>query len=221
MSPTLQGFPSSLSIQTPAWLSSRCQIKKRSIEDYYRLHGLLSESDEEHDPHEADRDAEVSARTSPPGDPLLSAPLTDLAGGTVYFGAGSRAQLPALLQMMDIQPDRRDFVAIGSQSKFPIHTRFLDQLWLLSSVTAKHTFGLEDSDLPGDQSMTFKEALLGFIDRQTDKWTEPGQLYSRYLDGAIGGDGEFAREALGFGFHVEDSYGDIYRIWSRPWVVLK
>lgn len=122
---------------------------------------------------------------------------------------------------MEVLLDRRNFLAIGSHSNLPVHSRYLDQLWIIWSPTARDVFGLSDGDLPSEQDLSIEEALLGFVDRQIDKWIEPGRLYSSRLDGSIGGDGEYAREALGFGFTVEDPFGCVYRIWSRPWVVLK
>lgn len=37
----------------------------------------------------------------------------------------------------------------------------------------------------------------------------------------FGGDGEWARESLAFGFLVENQYHSIYRIWTRAWLVTK
>ena len=39
------------------------------------------------------------------------------------------------------------------------------------------------------------------------------------LRGLFGGDGDFAREELAFGFMVENDYHHVYRIWSRAWLV--
>ena len=185
------------------------------------MRGLFASPEEESKARDHYSQGEASPRTSDPGDPLLSAPLTQAAGGTIYFSAGSHHDLKAVFRLMEVLRDRRDFLAIASHSNLPIHSRYLDQLWIIWSPTAKDVFGLSDDDLPSEQDLSIEEALLGFVDRQIDKWIEPGRLYSSRLDGSIGGDGEYAREALGFGFTVEDPFGCVYRIWSRPWVVLK
>jgi hypothetical protein len=41
------------------------------------------------------------------------------------------------------------------------------------------------------------------------------------IEGKMGGDGDFAREMLGFGFMLENDYHEISRIWSRAWLVTK
>ncbi len=217
----MHGFPKSLILHSSTWLLPRSRFRAQSTEDHYRAQGLLRASDVESVPVLTDAEGEIAVRTSDPGDPLLSAPLTQVAGGTIYFSGGSRPDMGAVFRVMDVLLDRRSYIAIGSHSKYPIHSRYLDELWILWSPSAKEIFGLEDAELPGDQEMTIQEALEGFIDRQIDKWIEPGRPYSGHLEGALGGDGEYAREALGFGFHVDGGSGCFYRIWSRPWVVLK
>jgi hypothetical protein len=41
------------------------------------------------------------------------------------------------------------------------------------------------------------------------------------LSGTLGGDGDWAKESLAFGFLVENSYWAVYRVWSRPRLVTK
>ena len=217
----MHGFPGSLTLHEPAWLSSRSRFRSQSTEDHYQVRGLFAAPEEEAKARDHYSQGEASPRTSDPGDPLLSAPLTQVAGGTIYFSGGPHDDLKAVFRVMEVLRDRHNFLAIGSHSNLPVHSRYLDQLWIIWSPTARDVFGLSDADLPGEQDLSIEEALLGFVDRQIDKWIEPGRLYSSRLDGSIGGDGEYAREALGFGFSVEDPFGCVYRIWSRPWVVLK
>lgn len=41
------------------------------------------------------------------------------------------------------------------------------------------------------------------------------------LSGALGGGGEYAYEAVAFGLMMENAHRQVYRIWSRPWLVTK
>ena len=41
------------------------------------------------------------------------------------------------------------------------------------------------------------------------------------IDGKMGGDGDYAVEELSFGFMLENEYNQVYRIWSRAWLVTK
>lgn len=41
------------------------------------------------------------------------------------------------------------------------------------------------------------------------------------LSGAMGGDGDYAKEKLCFGLLVENPFGHVYRIWSRAWPLTK
>jgi hypothetical protein len=63
--------------------------------------------------------------------------------------------------------------------------------------------------------------LLGFVEIQKQKWNEKGRIYSSKLRGTASGDNDWARESLGFGFHMENTYWGICRIWSRSWLLTK
>jgi hypothetical protein len=43
----------------------------------------------------------------------------------------------------------------------------------------------------------------------------------RDLYGAMGGDGDWAKEELCFGFMMENEYHGVCRIWTRAWLVTK
>lgn len=217
----MDAYPHLLSVRTPDWLSARCNFKRHSIEEYYRARGILGGEGDGAVSRKSGSETVDGVRTSESGDPLLSAPLTDVADGTLYFAAGSVRSIADALELMGIPRNSRNFLAVYSQSKRPAESRYLDQLWLVSSAAGRAVLGIDDEALQCEQDLTLEEAILGFVERQVGRWTEPGRPYSRHLDGLLGGDGEFAREALGFGLHVEDSFNGLYRIWSRPWIVLK
>jgi hypothetical protein len=75
----------------------------------------------------------------------------------------------------------------------------------------------ECSALP-PQNSTLGDALWAFIQHQQEAL---GNGYSHKLEGMLGGDGDWARETLAFGFMVENAYQGVYRIWSRAWLVTK
>lgn len=217
----MSAYPHGLTVRTPAWLSGRCNIKRHAIETHYRDRGLLDGAGDDACSREPGAGADTDVRTGEPADPLLSAPLTDVAGGTVYFAGASVDRLGAALEIMGVRASRRDFLAIISQSRRPMHARYLDQLWFISAAAGRSVFGLNGEEHRPEQSLTLEQAVTGFVERQVGKWTEPAETFSRQLDGMLGGDGEYAREALAFGFHVEDGFHGVYRVWSRPWIVLK
>lgn len=217
----MSAYPHGLTVRTPAWLSERCNIKRHAIETHYRDRGLLDGAGDDAVSREPGGEADTDVRTGEPADPLLSAPLTDVAGGTVYFAGASVDRLGDALEIMGVRGSRRDFLAIASQSRRPTQSRYLDQLWLISDLASRSVFGLDGKEHRYEQSLTLEQAVTGFVERQVGKWTEPAETFSRQLDGMLGGDGEYAREALGFGFHVEDGFHGVYRVWSRPWIVLK
>jgi hypothetical protein len=68
------------------------------------------------------------------------------------------------------------------------------------------------------QPMPLKDALWRFIELEREIW---GSGMSRQLRGLFGGDGDWAKESLCFGFLVENNDQGIYRLWSRAWLVTK
>jgi hypothetical protein len=72
------------------------------------------------------------------------------------------------------------------------------------------------------QPISMVEYVAQFVDEQRLKWNNPdGGAFPRSLDTLFGGDGDFAKEALCFGFMVENHPWAVYRVWSRAWLVSK
>ncbi len=156
------------------------------------------------------------------GNPFRDAPLNNATGGTIYFEAGGEEPLRALLRLLlGFVAERQDFVAFGISAANPVEERFLDQIKIIPNVALSSLLDSEIERLTEDQRLTIEEAVIGFVRAQSEKWNEPGRIFSPRLEGAAGGDGEYAKEALAFGLHVESSHWSIVRIWSRPWLVLK
>ena len=155
-------------------------------------------------------------------DPVRNAPLYDPTGGTVYFETSKADHLKALMRLLTgFVAERKDYIAFGLSAKDPVEERFLDQVKILTHVAAASVFEVDHDTLPPEQSLTLEEAVIGFVKAQYMKWEEPGKVFSSTLSGAAGGDGEYSKEALAFGLHVENSHWGVVRLWSRPWLVTK
>lgn len=158
---------------------------------------------------------------TPAGNPLKDAPLQDPCGGTVYFETTKADSLRALARLMGLSVGSKSYVAFGFSSRNPVADRYLDQIKILTHAAVSTLFKVEADKLPDDQALTIEDLVVGFVTAQSDKWNEPGRTFSSHLSGTAGGDGDWAKEALAFGLHVENDYWGAYRIWSRPWLVTK
>lgn len=154
-------------------------------------------------------------------DPITNAPLQDPGGGTVYFDTTDEEQLGAIFSATVGHTRNNEFVAFAFQARDPVTERYLDQMRIVTCVALSGVFEVKEDDLPGEQTLTIGEALTGFVTAQESKWSEPGETFPYRLEGAAGGDGDWAREALAFGLHVENRYWGVCRIWSRAWLVTK
>ena len=152
------------------------------------------------------------------GDPLRDAPLTDPGGGTLYFDdAVAPEELTTALALIGVY-QTREYAAFGASSDDPVSERFLDQLRPVTSAALRSIFAADAAGV-GEQALTVHEAVAAFVAAQRAKWN--GSPYSAPLAGSAGGDGDWAKESLAFGFHVENTYWGVYRVWSRPWLVTK
>jgi hypothetical protein len=151
--------------------------------------------------------------------PFLNAPPTESVGGTLYFDDNiSIETLTAALPAMGIY-QTLDFVAFGESSTNP-EEPYLDQLRLVSRMALLSIFGATISAPPPKQTLNMLQATLAFVSAQKARWDD-GSTFSSKLSGLAGGDGDWAKESLAFGFHVENTYWGIYRVWSRAWLVTK
>jgi len=166
----------------------------------------------------------------PAGNPFTGAPSQEAAGGIIYFGNDiSQDDFFALMRIMGVLSDhrilRKDFAAYTSESEQPGEDGHLVQLRLVSKFGMRYMFGALDSaeyDRFPEQELGMAEAFWYFIERERKRWgTSFTQDAERGLHGLFGGDGNFAREELAFGFMLENEYHQIYRIWSRAWLVTK
>jgi hypothetical protein len=150
----------------------------------------------------------------PSAHPFLNAPPTAPTGGTFYFSTYAKQdQLMAALALIGVN-DSHDYAAYAASSADPRSDRYLDQMRFVSFTALDFRFGADNSAARPQQTLTVRQAAWAFIEAQRSKWDDGA------LAGSAGGDGD-NYEALAFGFHVENSYNRVYRIWSRPWIVTK
>ncbi|HLW90675.1 MAG TPA: hypothetical protein VKS78_05155 [Roseiarcus sp.] len=156
----------------------------------------------------------------PQAHPLLNAPSSEASGGTFYFDDGvSSESLEAALSLAGVYRTV-DYVAFAASSRDPPRERYLDQLRFISTAALGSVFGAEIAEPLPKQSFDVVAAAAAFVAAQKQKWND-GDAFSAKLVGTAGGDGDWAKESLAFGFHVENTYWGVYRLWSRPWLVTK
>jgi hypothetical protein len=154
------------------------------------------------------------------GDPLRDAPVNDAAGGTVYFdGHTEPQQLLPLLDLIGVPRDLSGYAVFAAESSDPPKDRYLAQIRIVN-FGAMNLFGAVPGpgDAPWTQKLNLGELIDAFIEAQQARW---GTGMSAEISGTLGGDGDWAKEALAFGFMVENGYNGVYRLWSRPWLVTK
>jgi hypothetical protein len=156
-------------------------------------------------------------------EPIKGDPLQEESGGFVYFGNGlSKKEFKGFLNMMNVNLEHKDYAAFIAESKNPIEDRYFKQMRITSSFALRFMFNAindEECEKFPEQKLSVEEALWAFIESEKEKY---GTFFGNSkIAGKFGGDGNYAQEELSFGFMVENSYHNIYRIWSRAWLVTK
>ena len=157
--------------------------------------------------------------------PILMAPDTQAGSGLLYFDDPSRIgdleKLRGALELMGVYLRSRHYAVFCGTTLDVADDRYLHQVRIVTSSALTYLFkaGSEADALP-KQPMAIGKYIEEFIAEQQGKWND-GRRFSRDLDGMLGGDGDSAREVLGFGFAVESAYQGVYRLWSRPWLCCK
>lgn len=156
------------------------------------------------------------------GHPISDAPLTEAAGGTIFFGQECCAEdLDALLRLLQVGTHNKAYAAFIKHADDPAQERYLTQLRIVSKFGLRYMYGAisdEEMERFPEQDLTVGELIWRFIEFNRNELsgrTENG------LAGVMGGDGDFAYERLAFGFMVENAYHAVYRVWTRAWLVTK
>jgi len=157
-------------------------------------------------------------------DPLSLGPVDAGAYGTVYFEYRPGSDAPdAIWRLLGIDLGHRDFAvyrARPAEYQEVMALRYLEQIRIVSHEALVRVFGADAGTIAEEdgQPVDVGHVLRGFLDAETERW---GTGYSWELGGTLGGDGDWARETLSFGFMVENAPLGVCRIWSKPWLVTK
>ena len=156
-------------------------------------------------------------------EPIRGDPPQEETGGLIYFGNEARKEdFEGFLRMMNVRAEDKDYVAFVQESSNPIEDRYFKQMRIMSKFGLRFMFGAIDDreyDTFKEQELSIGEALWAFMNAEKRRFgTSFGD--SR-IDGKMGGDGDYAVEELSFGFMLENEYNQVYRIWSRAWLVTK
>jgi hypothetical protein len=154
---------------------------------------------------------------------FIDAPLMEESGGTIYFGNGvKKSDFQGFLRMMNIRADNKDYAAFVQESINPIEDKYFTQMRLISKFGLRFMFDAIDEreyNSFKEQELSIGEAFWEFMEAEKGKF---GTFFGDpRIEGKMGGDGNYAREELSFGFMLENEYHQVYRIWSRAWLVTK
>ena len=129
--------------------------------------------------------------------------------------------LDGAFSCMGVHLDERDYAVFQGQSGNFMRDRYLDQVRIASNRALGHLFGIGAAELAQipTQPVSIGDYIRQFFAEQNYKWTDWSSDYS--IHGVAGGDGDWAKEVLGFGFMVENGYWGVYRLWSRAWLATK
>jgi hypothetical protein len=156
-------------------------------------------------------------------DPVRGAPIQDPAAGILYFDDGvTWAELEVTLHVIGTRLLERDFAVFLGHSDDPQTERYLDQVRIVQKFALVHLFGAgNDVGELKPQPVTVGEFIEQFLADQKAKWSHSRYAFGGSIAGTFGGDGDWAKESLAFGFMVENPYWAVYRMWSRAWLVTK
>lgn len=156
-------------------------------------------------------------------EPIKGDPPHEEAGGIIYFGNGvKREDFEGFLRMVDIREDRKDYATFVQESSDPIEDRYFKQMRIISKFGLRFMFGAikdREYDAFKEQELSIGEAFWEFMEAEKERFGTT--FWDSRIQGKFGGDGNFAREELSFGFMLENGYHQVYRIWSRAWLVTK
>ncbi|MBU2101277.1 hypothetical protein KKH05_00955 [Patescibacteria group bacterium] len=161
--------------------------------------------------------------------PLTEAPPQEACGGVIYFGVDiTREDFDALMRITEVQDahvvkPRKNFGVFTAESDEPKVDGYVAQVRIVSDFGLRFLFGISEEDVRDNfptQELSMPDVLWQFIEYERQRWGTTWMV-DKGLGGMFGGDGNFAREELAFGFMVENDYHHVYRLWSRAWLVTK
>lgn len=162
--------------------------------------------------------------------PFTDAPSQEPCGGVIYFDCDViKDDFEALMRILNVQivhgngKQSKDFAVFATESVQPLMDGYIAQMRVISKFGLRFMFDAltetEYDNFP-EQGMNTVETLWSFIEHERKRWGT-SFMDNGGLAGKFGGDGNYAREELSFGFMLENDYHHICRIWSRAWLVTK
>lgn len=159
---------------------------------------------------------------TPSAHPFRNAPANTPTGGILYFdNRPEREEWEAVLSFLRVHTKEQEYAAFWERSQKPSEERYVEQLRLIPGWGLE-MFGVEAGPQTAHllaQKVDLGDALWAFLENQEKLYARTS--YPWELSGILGGDGDWARESLAFGFMVENQDRGVYRIWSRAWLVTK
>jgi hypothetical protein len=156
------------------------------------------------------------------GIPSIARRRKNLAAGSSISMTESKPEHSAPRSSCGVHLPRKDYAVFAAGAEDPVAERYLDQVRIISKPALGHFFEAgKDAEALADQPITLGAYIENFIAEQRAKWNDPRYTYSQQLAGTLGGDADWAKESLAFGFLVENTTWSVYRLWSRPWLVTK
>lgn len=156
-------------------------------------------------------------------EPIRGDPSQEETGGFIYFGNGVRKEdFEGFLRIMNVKAKHKDYATFVQESSNPVEDRYFKQMRLISRFGLRFMFGAIDDreyNTFKEQELSIGEALWEFM--KAEKARFGTSFGDPRIEGKMGGDGNYAREELSFGFMLENEYHHVYRIWSRAWLVTK
>lgn len=162
------------------------------------------------------------------GNPFVNAPPTEELGGIIYFGNNiSKRDFYSLLRILQAGHgnENKKYALFMADAQTPGKEGYIRQARIVSRFGLQYMFGAinenEYESYPNNP-LAPNEVLWKFIGEEKKRWgTSFTDDHRNGLAGMFGGDGDYAREELSFGFMLENNYHDVCRIWSRAWLVTK
>ncbi|MFH1710676.1 MAG: hypothetical protein ABH840_00005 [Nanoarchaeota archaeon] len=156
-------------------------------------------------------------------EPIKGDPPQEATAGLVYFGNSIKKEdFESFLRMMNVRGEVKDYAAFVQESTNPIKDRYFKQMRFMSKFGLRFIFNAIDEkeyETFKKQELTLGESLWEFM--KTEEARFGTSFGDPRIEGKMGGDGDYAREELSFGFMLENEYHNICRIWSRAWLVTK
>lgn len=157
---------------------------------------------------------------------FTAAPWEEPNGGVVFFdNAVRKEELFGMFRLLGVPENEKQYAVFASEAKEGEAGKagYLTQLRIVPAFALRFMYNAineREYDAYPKQELNILEMLHLFMQRESEYWGT-SFMSSPKLGGLFGGDGDFEREELSFGFMVENNYYHIYRIWSRAWLVTK